>query len=209
MKLRSDSPFAKLSDADLKKILELSEIMTMKELLEELDGWDEPVGCSEPALERLLKRLRTEKFLHEAEESNEVLEGFAERAKSGRAREGALEAARQKLYEMAMDAGDLPTVATIFRELREEHEKDRALKVTEENAKLGWRKLEWQKAESAVRLLPRLRELLMAPEVSAEEKVARALGVLMERDAGGELLVAGAVERKMIGAGGKKGAGEG
>lgn len=185
MKFRSDSPFARLTKEQLQQILELSELMTVGELIEEIEKWDPPVGCSEPALERLLKRLRTEKFLHESEESDEVLERFAERARDGRAREGALEAARQKLYEMAMEAGDLKTVAGIFRELREEHEKDRALKVTEENAKLGWRKLEWQKAESPVRLLPKLRELLTDSSASAEEKVARALGCLTMREEGG------------------------
>lgn len=183
MKFRADSPFARLTEKELGSILELSELMAVEEVIEQLDQWDPPVGCSESALRRLLKRLRTEKFLHESEEGNEALERFAERAKDGRMREGALEAARQKLYEMAMDAEDLETVSGIFRELREEHEKDRALKVTEENAKLGWRKLEWQKAESAVRLLPKLRELLEDSTVGAEEKVKRALGCLRGREA--------------------------
>ena len=191
MKFRSDSPFVGLSDQQLGKILEYSELMELEELLNELENWEPPVSCSEPALRRLLGRLRTENFLREAEESAEVLERFAERAKDGRAREGALEAARQKLYEMAMEAGDLKTVAGVFRELREEHEKDRALKVTEENAKLGWRKLEWEKAESAVRLLPKLRELLADPSASAEEKVARAMGCLAIREEGRAALVAG------------------
>lgn len=181
MKFRSDSPFAGLSAQQLAKILEYSELMELEELLDELEKWEPPVSCSEPALRRLLGRLRTENFLHEAEESDEVLGKFAERAKDGRAREGALEAARQKLYEMAMDSEDLTMVSKIFRELREEHEKDRALKVTEENAKLGWRKLEWQKAESAVRLLPKLRELLSDTTLTADEKVAKAMGCLTVR----------------------------
>jgi hypothetical protein len=62
--------------------------------------------------------------------------------------------------------------------------------VAEENAKLGWRKLELQQARSALRLLPAIRAILMDGETAAEERVARARAFLMA-DAGKLLLEAG------------------
>lgn len=134
--------------------------------------------------------MKREKFLREAEEDNEELVRFAERAQDPRLTTAALDAARQRLYEMAADTEDQATVVAIFKELREERDKDRALRVQEENAKLGWRKLELQKAESAVRLLPKLRELLSDASAPAQERVERALACLTIREEGGTALAA-------------------
>jgi hypothetical protein len=64
---------------------------------------------------------------------------------------------------------------------------DRKAKAAEENAKIGWRKLEMAAAQSALSLLPQIREALMDASVSAEEKVRRALECLMK--GGGALLL--------------------
>ena len=57
-----------------------------------------------------------------------------------------------------------------------EHElamRERAMKVAEENAKLGWRKLELQQARSALRLLPAILEVVTGGDGTAEERLAK------------------------------------
>ena len=66
---------------------------------------------------------------------------------------------------------------------------DELVKVVEENAKLGWRKLECENARSGVKLLPKVRELLMDATRKPEERLAMALECLGVE--GGKLLTAG------------------
>ena len=52
------------------------------------------------------------------------------------------------------------------------------MKVAEENAKLGWRKLESENARSGVKLLPKALELLTDSNRSFEERVNGAIQLL-------------------------------
>ena len=54
---------------------------------------------------------------------------------------------------------------------REWELEERKVKVVEENAKLGWRKLECENARSGLKLLPKVRELLSDGTRSLEERV--------------------------------------
>src|SRR5205823_1455020 len=125
---------------------------------------------------------------------NSDLEELAEAGKNSTSREAALELARQKLLDVAEKSADAEKLSEVVKTLSEEkareHElamRERAMKVAEENAKLGWRKLELQEARSALRLLPAIRAILMDGEMAAEERVARAREALMA--GGGKLLV--------------------
>jgi hypothetical protein len=119
--------------------------------------------------------LKEEALLEEAEEGSDVLATFAARAQNATARDGAIEAVRQKLFAEALETNDRPALLEMFKSLNEEKQQERLasveerkVKVAEENAKVGWRKLELAAAQSALRLLPQLREALMDTSVSAE-----------------------------------------
>jgi hypothetical protein len=57
--------------------------------------------------------------------------------------------------------------------------RERAMKVAEENAKLGWRKLELQEARSALRLLPRILEVVTGGDGTAEGRLTQVRELLM------------------------------
>jgi hypothetical protein len=65
--------------------------------------------------------------------------------------------------------------------------RERAMKVAEENAKLGWRKLELQQARSALRLLPSILQVVTGEEGTAEERLGKVRELLM--NGGGKLLL--------------------
>jgi len=113
--------------------------------------------------------------------------------------DGTIEATRQRLFEQALETDDKETLMEMFKAMNEEKTRtrmvaveERKARVAEENAKLGWRKLELQAAQSALKLLPAIREALMDGSASAEEKVTKALGCLMKE--GGELLLQSGVK---------------
>jgi hypothetical protein len=66
--------------------------------------------------------------------------------------------------------------------------------VAEENAKIGWRRLELQQAKSALALLPKVTAILMEVNGSAEERLARMREALLE--GGGRLLIAGGEQKQ-------------
>jgi hypothetical protein len=196
MKIRSDSPFAKLTEEDKMWILDFSNCMTLEEVVDHLLVEHE-IETSSSAVHRFLQRLKTERLVQDAKDKNSDLEELAEAGKNSASREAALELARQKLVEVAEKSADAEKLTEVVKTLSEEkareHElamRERAMKVAEENAKLGWRKLELQQARSALRLLPAIRAILMDGETAAEERVARARAFLMA-DAGKLLLEAG------------------
>jgi hypothetical protein len=177
-------------------ILDFSECMTLEEVVDHLLVEHE-IETSSSAVHRFLQRLKTERLVQDAKDKNSDLEELAEAGKNSASREAALELARQKLVEVAEKSADAEKLTEVVKTLSEEkareHElamRERAMKVAEENAKLGWRKLELQQARSALRLLPAIRAILMDGETAAEERVARARAFLMA-DAGKLLLEAG------------------
>ena len=196
MKIRSDSAFAKLTDEQKDVLLELARLMSLNELADrvEIEFGIETTGSS---LQRFLTRLRRDVSIEEAKAAEEGMAQLAELGKKATSREAALELARQKLVDVASNANGeesaklMEVMKTLGEEKAREHElamRERAMKVAEENAKLGWRKLELQEARSALRLLPAIRAILMDGEIAAEERVAKAKQMLT---AGGGHLLAG------------------
>jgi hypothetical protein len=194
MKLRNDSPFKNATREQMDFILEAYGNVELHKIVERLRLMKPPIICTVPALKRFARRLKEDALFEEVDEASETMEKFAANAKNGKVREGTLEAARQRLYTNVLETNDLESLQKFFRMMAEEKKQeqllaieDRKAKAAEENAKIGWRKLELSAAQSALKLLPQIREALMDASVSAEERVNRALRCLME--GGGKLLL--------------------
>jgi hypothetical protein len=194
MKIRNDSPFKDITREQIDYILEVYGVIKLETVLERLRNAKPPIVCSPDALRRFARRLKEEALLEDAEEASETMEKLAAKAKNEKVREGTLEAARHRLYENALETNELAALQKFFQMMAEEKKQEQLLaieerkaKAAEENAKIGWRKLELSAAQSALKLLPQIREALMDASVSAEERVNRALRCLME--GGGKLLL--------------------
>jgi hypothetical protein len=195
MKIRSDSPFAKLTEEDKMWILEYSEFMTLEKLTDYI-AREHEIETSDSAVQRFVGRLKTERMVQDAKDKNSDLEELAEVGKNSASRDAALELARQKLVDVAANAKGaeseklVEVLKTLGEEKAREHElamRERAMKVAEENAKLGWRKLELQQARSALRLLPAILQVVMGEQGTAEERLGKVRELLMS--GGGKLLL--------------------
>jgi hypothetical protein len=194
MKIRSDSAFAKLTDKQKDMLLEHAGWMS----LDDLADWVEVeygVETTSSSLQRFLARLKREVVVEDAKAAEEGMSELAELGKKAASREAALELARQKLMDMASNAdGESAKLMELMKALGEEkareHElamRERAMKVAEENAKLGWRKLELEEARSALRLLPTILQVVTGSEGTPEERLAKVKELLMS--GGGKLLL--------------------
>lgn len=185
MKMRSDSAFAKLTEDQCDMLVALSEQMTLDKVLEVLKKAPEPIVCTGAALSRFLKKAKEDKMLRDAEASDESIEAFAKRGANPKVREAALAAMRDRMFELMIDSNNAAHLMQTFDSLKAEKAQDRSLeleerkvKVAEENAKLGWRKLECENARSGLKLLPKVRELLSDATRSFEDRVRMALDCL-------------------------------
>jgi len=199
MKIRSDSPFAKLTEEDKMWILDHSEHMTLEQVTDYVFK-EHDIDTSDSAVHRFLQRLKTERMVQEAKDRNSDLEELAEVGKNSASREATLELARQKLLDVAEKNADAEKLSEVVKTLSEEkareHElamRERAMKVAEENAKLGWRKLELQEARSALRLLPAILQVVTGSDGTAEERLGKVRELLMS--GGGKLLLTSGTDR--------------
>src|SRR5688572_17195045 len=108
MKIRSDSPFAKLSEEDRMWILDYAEGATLEKVTDHLVV-QYGIDTSDSAVQRFLARLRTEKAVEDAKDKHSDLEELAELGKNSTSRDAALELARQKLVEVAANADGAET----------------------------------------------------------------------------------------------------
>jgi hypothetical protein len=169
---------------------------------------------------RFVERVRYERAVRETDDSMEDLTAFAERATDGKARDGLIEAARQKLFEDALAAGDRTLLLELYRAANEERAREREVEVqrrkaavAEENARIGWvralgevngkrkflaAEVTASKAVNASAeggeqsLLPALREMLMDATKQPEERLAAVLKYISSDD--GKLLPKGGGE---------------
>jgi hypothetical protein len=191
MKMRNDSPFAKLTEEQCDSLVMLSEGLTLEQLVKVVKvvkvvkGGPEPIECSLAAMSRFLKKAKEDKMLRDAQASDESVEAFAKRGENPKVREATLAAMRDRMFELVVDSNNADRLMETFESLKAEKEKERLLgleerkvKVAEENAKLGWRKLECENARSGLKLLPKVRELLSDGTRSCEERVRMALDCL-------------------------------
>jgi hypothetical protein len=196
MKTRNDSPFAKLTREQGEKLLELSKSMSMESLVKVVEGAPEPIHCSIPAMRRYLKRIEQEQLIEDAKEAEDTVAILAKSGENPGVRDAALAAMRQRMFESAFQTNNREMLMEMFRELNEEKADDRAqaleerkVKVAEENAKLGWRKLECENARSGLKLLPKIRAILTDATKDSDARVAEALACLGSE--GGQLLTSG------------------
>lgn len=190
MKVRSDSPFAKLTEDQRKNLLVLSRSMSLMDLCKVVEGAPEPIRCSVAAMRKFIRRLEQENLLEEAEEDADMVADFAKRGQDPAVRDATLGAMQQRMFENAFETNNRELMMEMFQAMQDSRarEQDRAIedrkvKVLEENAKLGWRKLELENARAGLKLLPKAREILMDASLSAEQRVAGALQALMQVDA--------------------------
>jgi hypothetical protein len=190
MKMRSDSPFAGLSELDRMLILDAAEGSKIQEVVEYVEKTFPTLEFSLPALKRFIRRLREENLREEVEESDEAMASFAAAGKAGRARDGVIEAMRRKMYAGALDSSSGEKTKELYELMKEEQKEDRLLalqerrmSLEEENAKQEWRQAELEDARSALKLLPVVAEILNSVEGTAEERLARAREVLGARGA--------------------------
>lgn len=195
MKIRNDSPFAKLTPEQLDSLAESSKGLTTEQMMEVLKGSPEPIRCTLPALRRFLQRLRLEQLVKDREESREEVEALAARG-DGKVRDAALAAAQEKMFQLAVDTNHREALMETYSALHAEKVKERELlleerkvAVAEENARVGRRKLELEAARSGLKLLPKVREILMDANLADGERVTRALECLGRE--GGKLLAEG------------------
>jgi DNA primase len=196
MKIRNDSPFAKLTKEQGEKLLELSKTMSMESLVKVVEGAPEPIHCSIPAMRRYLKRIEQEQLIEDANESEETVAILAKKGENPGVRDAALAAMRQRMFESAFQTNNREMLMEMFRELNEEKAEDRAqaleerkVKVAEENAKLGWRKLECENARAGLKVLPKIHAILTDATKDSDARVAEALVCLGSE--GAQLLTSG------------------
>ena len=166
-------------------ILDVAEIGTMEMVVNHMITNHPELSYSIPALKRFVRRLREENLREEMEESDEAMESFAKAGRSGRARAGVIEAMRRRMYAQALEAKDPSMAMAVFNMMKQEEKEDRTLTLQErqqaleeENAKQEWKRQELEDARSALKLLPRIAEILMGNEGTAEERLARARELL-------------------------------
>jgi hypothetical protein len=185
MKVRNDSPFAALTVEQQGMILDVAEMGTIEMVIAHVEHQHPTLEFSIPALKRFVRRLREENLREEVEEADEAMEGFAKAGQSGRSRDGVIEAMRRRMYAQALEQKDPAMAMAVFNMMKAEQKEDRAmalqerrLALEEENARQEWKRQELEDARSALKLLPRITEILMGNEGTAEERLARAREVL-------------------------------
>jgi hypothetical protein len=165
--------------------MNVAETGTIKEVVDHMINYHPQLDYSIPALKRFIRRLREENLREEVEEADESMEGLAKAARSGRTRDGVLEAMRRKIYTEALEAKDSMKAMMVFNLMKAEQKEDRSLALEErrmaleeENAKQEWKRKELEDARSALKLLPMITEILMSGEGTDAERLARARDVL-------------------------------
>ena len=206
MRIRKDSPFHGITDLQKEQMLDSFEKGESYDDIAE--SWEQrsKIETTGEQVRRFLQRVRYERAVRETDDSMEELGVFAERATDGKARDGLIEAARQKLFEEALAKGDQTLLLELYRAANDERAREREMEVArrkaavaEENAMIGWAKIPGGRPmgkrllkadvsatgvvieggkEVAMIEAPKLRELLADETKPAEERVAAALGRL-------------------------------
>ncbi len=192
MNIRSDSPFFGIGEQELGDLLMEAEFRTVEELAE---VWTRAYNrdVNETQMKRFLRRARMEREMREMEDDAGMADRLSARLKDGKARDGVIEVARQKLLEEAVEKGDQKLMLELYRATNEERAraqevevKQRCAAVAEEKARIGWRKLELEQAKSVMRLLPAIRAALMEGAARVGERGANVGELLLA--VGGRLL---------------------
>jgi hypothetical protein len=191
MKIRKDSPFFGIKEEDIQLLMFIAQHQTLIHVGQE---WRRISGkeADPDQIQRFLARVRRERALAGVGESSDELDALAEKGKTGKLRDGVIEAARQRLFEEALEKGDSATLLELYRAANEERARERELEVekrraavAEENARIGWRRIELLAAgQSANRKL--LRGAVVEAEVAESGSEARMLELrsVLEKEGG-------------------------
>lgn len=205
MRIREDSPFYGITEEQKEMFLDEAEQLSHMRIAE---LWEMRSGktTSEGQVKRFLQRLRYERAIRDTDDSPEDLGAFAGRAKDGKARDGLIEAARQKLFEQALANGNSEMLLELYRAANDERAREREVAVAqkkaavaEENARIALLRLDARGLGGERRvlkadvtssaalvevgpaeplLLPKVREALTDTTKPAEERIAAALQCL-------------------------------
>jgi hypothetical protein len=207
MRIREDSPFYGITEEQKEMFMDEAAQLSYVRIAE---MWEMRSGkvTNDAQVKRFLKRLRYERALRETDDSQEDLAAFAQRATDGKARDGLIEAARQKLFEEALAKGDQALLLELYKSANEERAREREVAVeqrkaavAEEKAKIGWMRVAGGRkvlqaavasseavieagADTQPKLLPMVREVLMDSTKKAEERIAAVLEFFGEWDVG-------------------------
>jgi hypothetical protein len=109
---RSDNQLENLDPKMQEGILELAANGSLPAVLKSLE--EHGIAVSLSTLKRFVRRHREKCLLKDAEESSEALEALAASGRSGKLREGSLEAVRRQLYDRALGARDPEEARELF-----------------------------------------------------------------------------------------------
>src|SRR5438105_4143436 len=90
MKMRNDSPFAKLTEDQCLKLLSYSKTMTIEELCKVVAGAQEPIQCSLAAMKKFIRRLEQVERLEAMDEDADLVEMISKKASNPAIREATL-----------------------------------------------------------------------------------------------------------------------
>src|SRR4051794_9684781 len=120
MKIRKDSPFFGITEMQIDFLIESANHSSVEDVAEE---WQQETGkeVATEQMRRFLKRAQRHRLLFspEVEEAGEELSEYAERATNGKVRDGIIEAARQRLFEEALEKGDSQALLELYRAANE------------------------------------------------------------------------------------------
>ena len=112
MQTRGDNQLENLDPKAQQEILEIAATGGLQGVLDSLRETGIEVSVS--TLKRFLRRHRENSLLKNAEESSGALEALAANGRSGRLREGTLEAVRQRLYDRTLESRDPEEARELF-----------------------------------------------------------------------------------------------
>jgi hypothetical protein len=112
MQTRGDNLLENLDANAREEILELAASGGLQEVFDSLR--EQGIEVSLSTLKRFIRRHREKCLLKNADESKEALEALAESGRSGKLREGTLEAVRQRLYERTLDSQNPEEARELF-----------------------------------------------------------------------------------------------
>jgi hypothetical protein len=144
MRIRKDSPFYGITEQEKAEMYEDAEVGVAHHLIAQ--DWEDLRGVetSPEQVTRFLARLRHERAVRETYASVDDVAEFAEEALSGKARDGLIEAARQKLFEEALANGDKKLLLELYRAANEERAREREVAVQQRKAAVAEGRLQLQ-----------------------------------------------------------------
>jgi hypothetical protein len=188
MRIRKDSPFYGITAEEMEDMFQEAENGRTHDQLAEFWEQEKGVGTDTEQVTRFLARVRHERSLRMSYDSVDAVAEFAEEAASGKARDGLIEAARQRLFEEALANGDKDLLLELYRAANEERARERELAVSQRKAAVAEARLQLQErmAQHLLNGNGQPKMLVKGVVVSAAEGAPAVEGAKLLRAAGEE-----------------------